>query len=153
VETHRNNFTETISQTLQLIEAVPEIKITADFSHFVVCGEFYGGEGEGFLEKVAPIIERVAHVHGRISNGEQVQVDVGDGQSAPARFFVQIWENIFQSWCKNAQAGDILPFSPELGPPRYAIVTPDGEEISDRWAQSLVMRELALEAWQNSHTT
>ncbi len=152
VETHRNNFTETIPQTLQLIEAVPEIKITADFSHFVVCGEFYGGENEGFLEKVAPIIARVAHAHGRISNGEQVQVDVGDGQTAPARFFVRIWTEIFKTWRQSAQPGDILPFSPELGPPRYAITAPDGKEISDRWTQALVMRDLALEAWELSET-
>lgn len=152
VETHRNNFTETIPQTLQLIEAIPEIAITADFSHFVVCGEFYGGENEGFIERIAPIIARVAHVHGRVSNGEQVQVDVGDGQTAPARFFVRIWTEIFKTWRKTAKPGDILPFSPELGPPRYAITTPDGKEISDRWAQALVMRELALEAWNSSET-
>ncbi len=152
VETHRNNFTETIPNALQLVEAIPNVKITADFSHFVVCGEFYGGEGEGFLERIAPIIERVAHVHGRISNGEQVQVDVGDGQTAPARFFVEIWTQIFKTWRQSAQNGDILPFSSELGPPRYAITAPDGKEISDRWEQALVMRELAREAWQRSET-
>lgn len=150
VETHRNNFTETIPQTLQLIESVPEIVITADFSHFVVCGEFYGGENEGFLERIAPIMARVAHVHGRISNGEQVQVDVGDGQTGAARFFVQIWTECFKAWRQGAAPSDILPFSPELGPPRYAITTPDGQEISDRWTQALVIRELALEAWQAS---
>ncbi len=151
VETHRNNFTETIRQTLELIEAVPEIKMTADFSHFVVGGEFYGWEGEGALERMLPIIQKVAHVHGRISNGEQVQVDVGDGQSDPsARFFVRIWTEIFKTWRKTAQNGDILPFSSELGPPRYAITLPDGREFSDRWEQSLVMRNLAEEAWDLS---
>ena len=151
VETHRNNFTETIRQTLELIEAVPEIKMTADFSHFVVGGEFYGWEGEGAIERLQPIIEKVAHVHARISNGEQVQVDVGDGQSDPAaRFFVQIWTQIFKTWRKTAQNGDILPFSSELGPPRYAITLPDGSEFSDRWEQAIVMRNLAEEAWQLS---
>lgn len=72
VETHRNNFTETIRQTLELVEAVPDIAITADFSHFAVVGEFYGWSGEGAIERMRPIIECVAHVHGRISNGEQV---------------------------------------------------------------------------------
>jgi sugar phosphate isomerase/epimerase len=40
VEVHRNNWTETIPQTLQLIEHVPDIRFTADLSHFVVVGEF-----------------------------------------------------------------------------------------------------------------
>ena len=154
VETHRNNFTETIRQTLELIEAVPEIKITADFSHFAVVGEFYGWSGEGAIERMRPIIEKVAHVHGRISNGEQVQVDVGDGsdqsEGSPAGFFKQIWVECFKAWRKTAQNGDILPFSSELGPPRYAIVDTKGKEISDRWEQSLVMRKLALQAWEES---
>lgn len=150
VETHRNNFTETIPQTLQLIEAVPEIKITADFSHFVVVGEFYGWDGEGALERMQPIIDKVAHIHGRISNGEQVQVDVGDGSTDPARFFVKLWTAIFTAWKKTAQPGDIIPFSSELGPPRYAITLPDGREFSDRWEQSLVLKKLAEEAWAAS---
>jgi sugar phosphate isomerase/epimerase len=150
VETHRNNFTETIPQTLRLIEAVPEIKITADLSHFVVVGEFYGWDGEGALERMQPILDRAAHVHGRISNGEQVQVDVGDGSTDPARFFVKLWTYIFQNWRKTAQPGDIIPFSSELGPPRYAITLPDGREFSDRWTQSIVLKQLAEEAWAAS---
>jgi len=49
VETHRNNFTETLPQTLQLIDAVSDIRLTADLSHFVVVGEFLrmgGGKGD-----------------------------------------------------------------------------------------------------------
>ena len=153
VETHRNNFTETIPQTLALIEAIPEIKITADFSHFVVGGEFYGRSDEGALEQMRPIIERVAHVHGRISNGEAVQVDVGDGdgeEGTPAHFFTQLWAAIFEHWRGDAKPGDVMPFSSELGPPRYAITLPDGSEFSDRWQQGLVMRKLAERAWAMS---
>ncbi len=154
VETHRNNFSETIPQTLQLLEAVPEIALTADFSHFVVVGEFYGWAGEGAVERMRPIIERVAHVHGRISNGEQVQVDVGDGENlsegTPAGLFFELWRECFSAWKRRAKPGDVLPFSSELGPPRYAITTPDGKEISDRWQQSLVMRQIAQRAWEAS---
>jgi sugar phosphate isomerase/epimerase len=147
VETHRGNFTETIPQTLALIERVPEIRITADLSHFVVVGEFYGWEDEKAHERMLPILERVAHIHGRISNGEQVQVDCGEGSTAWARFFVKLWTISMQSWKAGAVPGDILPFSSELGPPRYAITTPDGKEISDRWEQGLLMTRLAQEAW------
>jgi hypothetical protein len=52
-----------------------------------------------------------------------------------------------QSWKVGAAPGDILPFSSELGPPRYAITTPEGKEISDRWEQGLLMTKLAQEAW------
>lgn len=150
VETHRNNFTETIPQTLALIERVPELRITADLSHFVVVGEFYGWEDERAHERMLPILERVAHIHGRISNGEQVQVDCSDGSPPWARFFVRLWTLAMQSWRAGAGPGDILPFSSELGPPRYAITTPDGKEISDRWEQGLLMVQLAQEAWEKA---
>jgi sugar phosphate isomerase/epimerase len=148
VETHRNNFTENLPQTLQLIESVPDIRLTADLSHFVVVGEFYGWEDERAHERLAPVLERTSHLHGRISNGEQVQVDVGDGGTDPARFFVRLWTIAMRNWMRNSGPGDIFPFASELGPPRYAITLPDGREFSDRWEQSLVMKRLAEEAWQ-----
>jgi hypothetical protein len=55
-------------------------------------------------------------------------------------------------WLQNAQPGDVFQFSSELGPPRYAITTPDGKEFSDRWEQSLVMKKLAEQAWQQAQS-
>lgn len=150
VETHRNTFTETVPQTLALIAAVPELRITADLSHLVVVGEFYGGDAERAHARMQPILERVSHIHGRVSNGEQVQVDCGDGSTPWARFFVQLWTIAMRHWLDNAGPGDVLPFSAELGPPRYAITLPDGREFSDRWEQALLMGRLAQEAWNNA---
>lgn len=150
VETHRNNFTETLPQTLQLIERVPDIRLTGDLSHFVVVGEFYGWKEERAIERLLPVLERVSHLHGRISNGEQVQVDVGDGSGQTAQFFVEVWATAMRHWRRDAGPGDVFPFASELGPPRYAITLPDGREFSDRWEQSLVMKRLAEQAWEKS---
>lgn len=150
VEIHRNNFTETLPQTKQLIERVPDIRFTADLSHLVVVGEFYGWKEERAVERLMPVLERTSHMHGRISNGEQVQVDVGDGSNDTAQFFVRLWATAMHHWLQGAQPGDVLPFASELGPPRYAITLPDGSEFSDRWEQSLVMKRLAEQAWQKA---
>lgn len=150
VEVHRNNFTETIPQTLQLIEAMPDIRFTADLSHFVVGGEFYGWPDEGAAGRMAPILERTSHLHGRISDGEAVQVDVGDGSGQTAQFFVELWTIAMRHWLQGAGPGDVFPFTSELGPPRYALTLPDGREFSDRWAQSLVMQQLADQAWHKA---
>ena len=150
VETHRNNVPESLNQALNLIEAYPEIRFTGDLSHFVVVGEFYGLEYERAIERMLPVLSRVSHLHGRISNGEAVQVDVGDGSADAARFFVEIWTTAMREWRKGAGPGDVFPFASELGPPRYAITLPDGREFSDRWEQSLVMKRLAEEAWNLS---
>ena len=150
IETHRNNIPETLNQALQLIDIYPDVRFTGDLSHFVVVGEFYGWEDEKAVERMAPVLERVVHLHGRISNGEQVQVDVGDGSGMTAQFFVRIWSYVMRHWLKDAQPGDIFPFATELGPPRYAITLPDGSEFSDRWEQSLVMKKLAEQAWEEA---
>ena len=148
VETHRNNVPESLNQALALVDRMPEIRFTGDFSHFVLVGEFYGWEGEGAIEKMRPVLERTSHLHGRISNGEAVQVDVGDGSGDTAQFFVQIWAAAMRAWKADAGPGDVFPFASELGPPRYALTLPDGREFSDRWAQSLVMKKLAEQAWE-----
>jgi len=147
LETHRNTCTETLPQTYRLLERLPEIRITADLSHFFVIGEFYGWENEWLPERLAPVLERVSSFHGRISNGEQVQVDVGDGSGRTPQVYVQIWAQGMRAWLQGARPGDVLPFASELGPPAYAIVDPAGREISDRWEQSLVMKRLAEQAW------
>ena len=148
VEVHRNNFTENLPQIKQLVALDPEVRFTADLSHLVVSGEFYGWADENAEERMAAVLTRTSHIHGRISNGEQVQVDVGDGSGETAQFFVRLWARAMKEWLKDAGPGDVLPVASELGPPRYAITLPDGSEFSDRWEQSLVMKKLAEQAWQ-----
>jgi sugar phosphate isomerase/epimerase len=150
IETHRNNIPESLNQAIQLIDYLPEVRFTGDFSHFVVVSEFYGLAYERAIERMMPVLSRTSHMHGRISNGEAVQVDVGDGSGPTAQFFVEIWSAVFKEWRKNAIPGDVFPFASELGPPRYALTLPNGKEFSDRWEQSLVMKKLAEQAWELS---
>jgi hypothetical protein len=147
METHRNCCTETLPQTLRLLERLPQVRITADLSHFFVVGEFYGWESERLPERLGPVLERVSSIHGRISNGEAVQVDVGDGTGRLPQVYIDLWARGMRAWLQGARPGDVLPFASELGPPAYAIVDPSGREISDRWEQSLVMKRLAEQAW------
>ena len=149
VETHRNNFTENLPRQT-VLEAVSDIRFTADLSHFVVVGEFYGWKEERAIDRMMPILQRTSHMHGRISNGEQVQVDVGDGNGATAQFLFNCGLGRCGTGCR-ARPGDVFPFASELGPPRYAITPPDGKEFSDRWEQSLVMKRLAEQAWEEAN--
>jgi hypothetical protein len=42
----------------------------------------------------------------------------------------------------------VLTFLCELGPPPYAITGSDGAELSDRWQDALVMKDMVKSLWQ-----
>lgn len=150
VETHRGRVTQDLRRTVRAARRLKQLRFTGDFSHYVVAGEM-GGEWEPQAWAHFKVLaERCGNWHGRISNGEQVQVDIGDGSGLMPQQFKRLWTMGFTAWLKAAQPGDVLPFCAELGPPGYSITDLDGREISDRWAQSLVIKRLAEEAWADA---
>lgn len=144
IETHRGTVTENLFRVWELVRRVPDVRFCLDLSHYAVGSEFTAMTSE----KLAPVLERAGSFHARVSNGQQIQVDVGDGSTGPARDFVNLWGIAMRHWKESAVPGDVLPFVSELGPPTYGIVDARGGETSDRWEQSLVMRQLGEEAWR-----
>lgn len=149
-ETHRHSLTESSYRVRQLVDRVSEIRFCADLSHYVVSGSLGGSSSEEWCQLWGPILDRCYSFQCRISNGEQVQVDVGDGNSKLAQKWVELWSEILRRWLKNAQPGDMFPVTSELGPPNYSMLDLKGDEISDRWQQSLVMKRLTEQAWKNA---
>ena len=144
LQTHRGLVTQDLMRTVAYTRAIPDLRFDLDLSHYFVAGEIgedLTAEGRSAFE---PILERAVMMDGRVSNGEQVQIDIGPaGDNPHAWRFAALWKNVMVSWLKRAKPGDILPFRIELGPPSYAILDLEGREISDRWAQTLVLRPIA----------
>jgi sugar phosphate isomerase/epimerase len=144
LQTHRGLVTQDLLRTVGYTRTVPDLRFDLDLSHYFVAGEI----GDDLSPEAVPyfdaLLARAVMLDGRVSNGEQVQVDIGpSGDNPYARRFAALWKKVMVSWLQQANPGDVLPFRVELGPPGYAILDLQGREISDRWAQTLVLRTLA----------
>lgn len=142
VETHRGRITQDLLRTIEYVRHIPNLILTIDLSHYVLAGEVVRD-----TERMDPwfdaLLERTACLHGRISNGQQIQVEIdpANGQSLAESFF-RWWSKGIRYWLSQARPGDILPFVCELGPYPYAIAP-----RSDRWEQSLVIKKWAEQLW------
>jgi hypothetical protein len=148
-ETHRDGLLNDLYFTLQLMDLVPEMRLCADLSHFVVDRELRSPVPERDQRYLGSILERSDCFQGRIATREQVQVPIGFPQH---REWVQIfkgwWEYGMGQWRRRNADDAALVFLCELGPPPYAITDGDQRELSDRWEESLQIREWAREIWQ-----
>lgn len=152
-ETHRDGLLNDMYFTLQLMDLVPEMRFCADLSHFVVDRELRAPVPERDREYISSILDRSDCFQGRVASREQVQVAINFPQH-------QEWVEIFKGWWKEGMrawrqrnADDAtLVFLCELGPPPYAITDGDQRELSDRWEESLQIRDWVHEIWTDLDT-
>ena len=147
-ETHRDGLLNDMYFTLQLMDLVPEMRLCADLSHFVVDRELRAPVPERDQKYISSILDRSDCFQGRVASREQVQVAINFQQH-------QEWVEIFKGWWKEGMrawrrrnADDAtLVFLCELGPPPYAITDGEQRELSDRWEESLQIRDWVNEIW------
>lgn len=151
VQTHRGRVTQDLIRTVGYARAIPDLRFDVDLSHYFVGGEFGGAPPSEAQPYFDALLERAVMLDGRVSNGEQVQIDMGPtADNTETRLFAAMWKRVMVRWLKEAQPGDIFPFRVELGPPGYAILDPEGREISDRWGQQKLMAGLIARLWNEA---
>jgi len=151
VQTHRGRVTQDLFRTVAYTRAIPDLRFCLDFSHYFVAGEIGGKLSPQADELFDILMKRAAMLDGRVSNGEQVQVDMGPAaDNNYARYFAELWKRTMVHWLKGARNGDIFIFRVELGPPNYSIRDLNGKEISDRWEQAKLMRSLVERIWNEA---
>lgn len=149
-ETHRATAFQDIWRTCRTLERFPTLRLNGDFSHYY-CGQEMGYRGFATSrDYLRPILGRTAFIHMRVSDGNRMQCDLTDPKLSPhLENFRWLWREVFTRWKTAARPGDLLPFTPELGPPSsgYSLTLPgpDGTRIepADRWRDTLALKALA----------
>jgi len=147
-ETHRDCITNDMFMTLELLEAIPELRLCADLSHYALNREIGLPLSDEFDALFKRLLSRSDSFQGRISTNEQIQVPLGFPQHAA-------WEEQHQEWWRwgladwrtRAGVDETLIFLCELGPPPYAITDAKGCELSDRFGEAQLMKSWIEQIW------
>jgi hypothetical protein len=149
IETHRDRMTTDLFFTLHLLDRFPDLRFTADLSHYVVGREFAWPIDDTNHGLIHRILDNSWGIHGRVASREQIQVQLNFPQHRDwVDLFMGWWEYGIRSWKKRAGPDATLTFLCELGPSPYAITGADGYELSDRWQEALQMKDMIRTLWR-----
>ena len=140
VETHRGRPTYSAIETRRYLEAVPELWLTADFSHWMVVHES-GLEDQ--RENLELAMERADYIHARVGYAEGPQIP--DPRAPEWQYTVkrhlELWQEIVDQHKKKGK--DSLYITPEFGPPAYMHTAPfTNQPVGDVWEQNVYMKDL-----------
>lgn len=148
-ETHRNCITNDLFFTLSLLDAVPEMRLSGDFSHYMVDREWKLPLGPFEKTLLARAIERCDSFQGRVASRQQIQVQLDFPQHSKwVELFRGIWKDGFASWKARNPEGEMI-FLCELGPPEYAMTDSNGREMSNRWQEALAIKSWVKGIWHS----
>lgn len=157
IETHRATICQDMWRTVQFVRHFPDMRFNGDFSHWYTGQEMIYGGFEKKLAFIQPVLERVRFVHGRIASPGCIQVAIERDPRAQPEYvehFRQLWTASFRGFLAHAQPGDSLCFAPELlAADIYYARTFRNVEESDRWEQSLLLKEMAEQCFLRAQSS
>ncbi len=139
-ETHRGRFSYNLPDTKKYIQAIPELKMTLDISHWMVVHESLLQNQDEALQEV---LDRSYHIHARVGHAEGPQVndpEAPEWKKAVDRH-LDIWEKvILQKWKTNST----YTITAEFGPADYMPTLPYTRvPVADQWKANLyIMKAL-----------
>jgi hypothetical protein len=139
-ETHRGRLGFSPGNAIELFRLRPDMKITADFSHWVCVTESYL---EGFQDILWEAMSRTEHIHARVgfTQGPQIPDPRNIFWQNEVQFFLKIWQGIAED--KRSMGNDLLTITPEFGPPPYMWTNnTDNEPIASQWDINVYMKDL-----------
>ncbi|HEX5807223.1 MAG TPA: TIM barrel protein [Anaerolineales bacterium] len=140
VETHRGRPTYSAIETCKYLEAVPELRLTADFSHWMVVHESDLTDQRGNVEAA---VARADYIHARVgyAEGPQISDPRAPEWKHPVERHLGLWQQILDQ--HKANGTEYLYITPEFGPPAYMHTAPfTNQPVGDVWEQNVYMKEL-----------
>ena len=138
-EIHRGRVTFSTGSTMALIDAVPDVRLTADFSHWCCVHEsLLEDQGESVQRAVAHTL----HVHARVGHAEAPQVTDPRVPEWKKELdaHVKWWQSIVDT--RKAAGAETLTVCPEFGPPNYMATLPGTKKpVADQWAINCWMKD------------
>jgi sugar phosphate isomerase/epimerase len=129
-ETHRGRIGFSPYNAMDLFLLRPDMKITADFSHWTCVTESYL---ENCSEIVDEAIKRTEHIHARIGypEGPQITDPRAKEWSDATGIFLGWWDKIIEH--KTDSGEQVFTITPEFGPPPYMVNLPStGMPVADQ---------------------
>lgn len=146
-ETHRNCITNDLFATLSMLDAIPEMRLAADLSHYMVDREFKLPLAPWERALISRCLARADSFQGRVASRQQIQLQIDFPQHAKwVALFQEFWREGLADWRARNESGDLV-FLCELGPPEYAMTGADGRELSNRWEEALKIKAMAEDIW------
>ncbi len=139
-ETHRGRPTFAATETRRYLEEIPALRLTADFSHWMVVHESNLEDQEDTLELS---IRRSDHIHARVGyeEGPQIPDPRAPEWKGHVDRHLSLWRRIVE---RHRKAGsEVLTIAPEFGPPNYMHTQPfTNEPVRDAWELNVYMRDM-----------
>ncbi|MGE5377509.1 MAG: hypothetical protein ACM3XO_20820 [Bacteroidota bacterium] len=144
METHRGRPTYSAIETCKYLQAVPGLRLTADFSHWMVVHESDLADQPGNLELA---ISHTGYIHARVGYAEGPQIPdprAPEWQQA-VNSHLKLWQAVVDRFKQEGR--DRLYVMPEFGPPAYMHTMPfTNQPVGDVWEQNVYMRDLLLQS-------
>ncbi len=138
-ETHRGRALFSATATEAFLTARPNLRITADFSHWCCVHESLLEEQ---LPAVQRAISRARYIHARVGHSQGPQItDPRDPKwHTEIATHLSWWREILTQL--KAQRAGSLAICPEFGPPPYMVTLPNTHKpIADLWDINCYMRD------------
>lgn len=138
-ETHRGKFSYSASVMAPYLDAVPDIKITADFSHWCVVSESLLENQQALIDRLVP---HCVYIHARVgyAQGPQVPDPAAPEYEKELKRHTGWWQQIVDH--RISIGSEDLIITPEFGPVPYMHTHPyTNKPVASQYNANLFMKD------------